>query len=513
MIFRTVATTAVLALLLAIVGAVAGPQWEPEPIAEHVEPATSDTSIGGSRETTPIRTYEVESTPVVVTLDGTEVDGVVRSPIGLDSPTPGVVFIHGAGTGDSSTAFAATATRLASAGIATLVPSKRLDTYSTRHRDYVAMAHDYEQSVDLLRTIPGVDPERVGVYGESEGGWIAPVMAAGDPSLDFVVLASAPVVKPREQAAFAADAYLRHTNVPEQIFRSIPRAVGMVFPGGGFEYVDFDVRPYQEQMTEPVLMVYGTGDSSMPVEQGPQIVADDLAVAENNDLTVRYYDGADHGIRVDGSVDSDFSRDLARWINGLPATGSAAPHVAGAQPDQQYAASAVPTPRWLASGDLILFLLVLGAALILLGPSIWVVYRLVRGRGAKQQIASGLRAPLIGVGAGALATFAALLMYLVVIARLALDYERDALLVHGGWIGVRILGLATLVAGAMLLNRVLALRSSGMIEETMGASTSIRSRARIATGSVGIVVVWTVLAGAVLLLILEAYWGVYQLGI
>ncbi|SDS39900.1 Alpha/beta hydrolase family protein [Paraoerskovia marina] len=513
MIFRTVATTAALALLLAVVGSVAGPQWDPEPIDEHVQPATADTTIGASEGTTPVRTYEVEETSVVVQLDGAEVDGVIREPVDGPDSMRGVVFVHGAGTGDSATAFAATATRLASAGIVTLVPSKRLDTYSTRHRDYVAMADDYSRSVDLLRTWPGVEPDGVGVYGESEGGWIAPVMAAEDPDLAFTVLASSPVVKPREQGAFAADAYLRNTGVPEQIYRAIPRAVGMVLPGGGFEYVDFDVRPYQRQMTQPVLMVYGTADASMPVEQGPVEVADDLAVAGNSDLTVRYYEDADHGIRVDGEVSGDFSRDLAAWVGGLPQTADAPPHVAGAQPDQQYLASAVPTPRWLASGELLLVLVVLGFGLVLLGPAIWVVYRIARGRAARPQLSAGLRGPLWGVGAGAVATFVALIVYVVEIARLALDYERNAVVVQGGWIGVRVLGIVTLVAGAILINRIAALRSTGAVEDRVGRSVEIRDGAPMAAGPVGYVVLWSTLAGSVLLLVLEAYWGVYQLGI
>ena len=124
-----------------------------------------------------------------------------------------------------------------------MVPNKRLDTYTTIHRDYVAMAADYARSIDVLRGWPGVDPDRVGVYGESEGGWIVPVMTAEHPQIAFGVLVSAPVVPPRQQAAFAADMYLRNTDVPHGVFRAIPRAVGLEFPGEMFDYADFDFAP------------------------------------------------------------------------------------------------------------------------------------------------------------------------------------------------------------------------------------------------------------------------------
>src|SRR5699024_10631557 len=96
---------------------------------------------------------------------------------------------------------------------------------------------------EVMRELPGVDRERVGFYGESEGAWIAPIAAARQPEVDFVILASAPVVSPREQAAYATANYLYNTNVPRGMFRAIPRALGSKFASGWFVYVDFDVPP------------------------------------------------------------------------------------------------------------------------------------------------------------------------------------------------------------------------------------------------------------------------------
>lgn len=102
---------------------------------------------------------------MTIRLDGATVGGILREPVDAGDDLPGVVFVHGAGTGLATEAFVDVAADLASAGVVTLVPDKRLDTYTTRHRDYEAMARDYERSVDLLRTRPGVDPDQVGLYG------------------------------------------------------------------------------------------------------------------------------------------------------------------------------------------------------------------------------------------------------------------------------------------------------------------------------------------------------------
>lgn len=527
MIFRTAATTAALAVVLAILGAVTGPQWDPVPVDAHLEPATSDTTIGGQPAggVDGVGTYDVRETDVTVRLDGTSVGGVLREPVGAEGDRPGMVFVHGAGTGKATEAFVDVATDLASAGVVTLVPDKRLDTYTTRHRDYAAMARDYLRSVDLLRDRPGVDPDAVGAYGESEGTWIVPIMAVDDPGVAFSVLVSAPVVPPRQQAAFAVDSYLRNTDVPHGVFRAIPRAVGMAIPGGGFEYADFDVEPYLQRLSQPVLVVYGTDDPSMPVEQGAREVMDAVADQPGAGATVRYYEGANHGIKIDGELVPDFPRDVAAWVISLPDSADAPPQVAGAQPNQQNLAGPVPSPRWLGNGDLFVGLVVAAVGLLVVGPvarlAVVLVTRLRRvvGRTARPAgLAPGVRGPLLALGAGALATTVALVVYLLAVARLALDYEKDAWVVQGGWVVVRLVGLATLVAAALLLNRWAELRAGRRARAVLDDDDHVavaegHVAVHLAQGVSARVMLWCVLTGTTVLLVILAYWGVYQLGI
>ena len=489
-------------VLLAVLGTIMGPQWDPVPMSDPLAVETSSTAIGDAGA---IGHYAVKTSVVTVQLDGTTVDARISEPIGLDGPKPGVVFIHGAGTGRYEIAFLAQAKALAASGIVAMVPNKRLDTYTTRHRDYVAMASDYDASVKALQAHAGVDPDRVGVYAESEGGWIAPVIAAQDPSLAFVVLVSSPVVPPRQQAGFAVDSYLRNTSVPHGVFRAIPRAVGMSIPGGGFEYADFDVTPFQRRMHQPVLVVYGTGDASMPTIQGALQVIDDTALAGNGDVTVRYYAGANHGIRVGGVVDADFLRDLSGWVLGLPATAASEPRVAGDQPVQTYLASPVARPLW--NTDLVLALTGLAVTLIVLGPlavgvarGVEVAVDAARHRPAVPgpRFAHGVLPWLVAVGAGAILTVVALVWYVVSVARLALNYERNDLVVHGGWLAVRVLGIAVVLAAVLLARRYRRARAAGV---------------RPAPGVLRSVVLWGGVVGSGILLVVLAYWGVYQLGI
>ena len=130
--------------------------------------------------------------------------------------------MHGAGTGKAADAFTLAATALASAGIlTTLVPDKRLDNYSTRHRDYEAMARDYAWSVSYLRDVQGVDPDDVGLYAESEGAWVSPVMMVMTAARRSRSWCPPRWCAPRQQAAYAVDNYLRNTDVPGGVFRAI----------------------------------------------------------------------------------------------------------------------------------------------------------------------------------------------------------------------------------------------------------------------------------------------------
>ncbi|MDM7831545.1 acyl-CoA thioester hydrolase/BAAT C-terminal domain-containing protein [Cellulomonas sp. MW9] len=480
-----------------------GPQWDPVPLADPILAESPSTAIGGAPT---LGSYPVRIERVTVQLDGTTVGAKIRIPVGAPEPMPGVVFVHGAGTGSSETAFSEQTAAMAAAGIVTMVPDKRLDTYSARHRDYVAMAADYERSVALLRVHEGVDPARVGVYGESEGAWIAPVMAASDPRLAFVVLASAPVVPPREQAAFAADNYLRNTNVPHGVFRAIPRAVGMALPGGGFEYADFDVTPFQRKMTQPVLMVYGTGDSSMPIVQGAEQVLRDTAIAGNGDVTVRYYAGANHGLKIDGVMAASFLTDLSGWVLGLPATAAAPPRIAGDQPTQEFVAAPVPEPSWLRDGDVVIATVLVGAGLIVLplvlvpGARAVEVVRRRRGRATAvvHRFPRGIPLRMVVCALGAVLTVAGLVWYLVAIAKLALDYEQNDVVVKGGWVGVRLLGIAAVAALVVLLQR---------------EREALALVGRQAEGVLRAISFWAVVVGCSVVLVVLAYWGVFQLGI
>ena len=481
--------TVVAVLIFGFIGTVAGPGWNPEPLEQTIVVQTPDVTIGGDVATDPVGTYETRTETFTVELDGATVSATVHEPVDAPGLRPGVVFMHGAGTATHDNFWQMTEA-LASAGVVALVPDKRMDTYSVRFRDYPAMARDYMHSWEELVAWPGVDPERVGFYAESEGAFIAPVAAAENPEVAFVILVSAPVVPAREQFALATDTYLRALGAPEQLLRAVPRLLGSEVPGGGFVYADFDVGPYQQRMEQPVLMVYGTEDISMPIVQAPAKVVEDLAVAGNDDYTLRYFEGANHGIRVDGELAPGFPEAVARWVQGLPETADAEPRVAGGQPEQRFRADPVDRPRWYASGDMIVLGLAGGAALLFLGPALWLVSRVVRR--PSERLPSPLARASAALTMGVLAVWVLFLSYLLVVAGLALNYEQSPLVVQGGWLGIQAVAVGVTAVGVWSASSWLRVRRSG-----------------VRTGTVGTITLVGTHLGALGLLLAAAYWGVF----
>lgn len=494
----------VLIVCLGVWGTVAGPGWNPQPMSAVLIPETDDTAIGVAEPTDQIGQYEVETSTVRIQLsDMQTVSATIRRPVGYEGLAPAMLFIHGTGT-QSHTSFQREAGAIASTGIITIVPDKRTDDYSLTHRDYEKLAEDYSEVFDYLVSIDGVDPHRCGLYAVSEGCFIAPVVAVNNPSVSYVALISAPVLPIREQGAWAADTYLRAVGVPDKVLQAIPRLIGQEFDEDTFDYIDFDVSAYQRQITQPVFLAYGTGDISMPIVQAPLLLSEDLAQAGNENLTIRYYDGADHGLQnSEGVLLLSAMQDVADWIAGLPYTAYSLPHIAGAQPTQAYVADTVSRTRWFASGKVGLYFLVGALALIVFSLTVSALYwlfRRLRYTQAGQSEHGEEKRPFlpvarINIASGVLLiTVAGLLSYILAVAYLATNYTHNNLITYGGWVGLRILGLVAAWLSLVAFAKFVACYRN----------ESTHERARMP-----LVIAGTALLGQLIFFMALAYWGVF----
>lgn len=299
--------------------------------------------------------------------DVTVADGAQATPGTLSLPTsprrvPAVVLLAGSGPADRDATmggnkiFKDIAWGLASRGIAVL----RFDKVTYTHGDSLdvtdfTVVDEYVRpavtAVRLLREHPGVDASRVFVLGHSEGGTVAPRVAAAAPVIaGLIVLAGA--TQPMHHAIVRQFRYLATLRNPDAdlaadpALQTVTRQCALIdspdfspatpahlLPFGvpapyWLDLLDYDPVATAARLDAPMLILQGGRDYQVTV-------ADDLVgwrtgLAHHPDVTIRVYD-ADNHLFFPGSgpstpaeyqpaqhVDAEVVADIVHWVNARP---------------------------------------------------------------------------------------------------------------------------------------------------------------------------------------------------
>lgn len=195
-------------------------------------------------------------------------------------------------------------------------------------------ASDAEAAVAWLKTQPHIAASRVGVLGHSEGGIIAPAVAAADKSVAFVVMIAGPCIRGDKlfvlQSAMTAKAYgapddyiARRKAFDQELYSAIvsspsestalDRAKALVARGVADKIVDateaetlpkddttpweryflaYDPAPTLARLTVPVLALNGSLDVQVPAKEN--LAAAREALKNNAKATVMELPGMNH---------------------------------------------------------------------------------------------------------------------------------------------------------------------------------------------------------------------------
>jgi len=241
------------------------------------------------------------------------------------------------------------------------------------------LSKDAWAAVRYLRTRKELKKVPVGVAGHSEGGMIAPVVAAADGELDFLLLLAAPavaldsmmleqrrqvtaamgvpemVVKRDEPALRAAYKWISNNtqlnqedyveglygvfeeqlnNLPEALHKSIvdPRAFNAQYvkplssPWMRY-FIAFNPQEYLRELTIPVLAINGMKDTQVPALMNLNAISEAMAYSGNQDATVlplmelnHLFQPADTGAPTEyGTIETTFDESaleaIGSWLD------------------------------------------------------------------------------------------------------------------------------------------------------------------------------------------------------
>lgn len=279
-----------------------------------------------------------------------------------ETPCPLVIAAHtsGAGTRDFGV-YQHLASVLPRNGLAVFLFDRRGSGRSTGDFEtatFFDLAADIQAAIDHLKPRPDLDPDQIGLWGMSQGGWIAPLTAAQSPDVAFLTVISAAGVSPAEQMSYCAEFELRENGFSEEDINQMLELRGLAdsyFRGAvdktdleqklvesreqawfAFSYLDgpipedpartkwyqemdFDPIPTLQKTDIPVLLLYAERDPWVPIavsiarwqEFGPK------------DLTIHQIQGANHfmiasdqsGLRGDtGPLVEEYTTVLTHWL-------------------------------------------------------------------------------------------------------------------------------------------------------------------------------------------------------
>jgi dienelactone hydrolase len=265
---------------------------------------------------------------------GVALHGTVVAPRSAGGDRPGIVLVGGAGPGRRSEQLPP-AEAFARAGVVSLVYDKRTAGYSQFTRSYSVLAVDALAAVAALRAHAGVDPARVGFWGQSEGAWVTSLAASRSTDVAFLVTVGAAGMSPSQQTAWNWGRFLRHAGVSGSLLRTVQETAARLAVGAGlFPEADYDPVPAWKHVRQPVLALWGVYDQQVPSEESSQIIRNALDSGGNTHYTIRFIPDAKHELEVthqrgfDGSgslftaptsapLAPGYPEMVASWIHGL----------------------------------------------------------------------------------------------------------------------------------------------------------------------------------------------------
>jgi len=208
---------------------------------------------------------------------------------------------------------------------------------------------------------PDVDPRRVGLWGFSQGAWVAPPAASRSDAISFLVLVASTGVTPAEQMLYGTAKHARMAGYGEDAAERIvatrrivddwrrggvrieraQAAIDAIAGEPWYEHawiardlrtagpwvdMDFKPEPVFARVCVPTLLFYGEDDEWQPVEASIATWRRAAEGAGNRDLTVVQLAGTGHAPTLGhaetiAAVSPEYKHTLVTWLARVTRSG------------------------------------------------------------------------------------------------------------------------------------------------------------------------------------------------
>jgi alpha/beta superfamily hydrolase len=262
--------------------------------------------------------------------------GTLYKPL-TETAYPALVVLHEASGGTRQHPFYQhLVTHLPACGIAVLLFDRRGSGHSGgdfETASFETLAKDGNAAVEYLHSRDDIDKSRIGLYGVSQGGWIAPLVAGLRSDTAFLVIVSGCGVSPAKQMDYGLAYHLRQKGFTEDAIAqaiSLRNQVNEYYRGHLSREVvaaeldrlqsepwfqqayfdssqdlpedvtkdkwwyelDYDPLPIWKQIQSPTLFLFAEDDQWVPVAESMSKL--ELATAHLQDVTLIQIKGTDH---------------------------------------------------------------------------------------------------------------------------------------------------------------------------------------------------------------------------
>jgi len=181
------------------------------------------------------------------------------------------------------------------------------------HGHFNLLTADVEGAITALRSRADIDPNRIGLLGASQAGWIAP-RAAADSHAAFLALASAGILPYEQVKAYAKLTGGDGSDKPFPSKQRIANTMKSASRGG------YDPGPDLQRLAAPALWMFGTADREVPVDASTAFLA--RLKASGKPYTITTFPGAGHGLLNTPPTASGSFTTVVDWIEEQTGTRS-----------------------------------------------------------------------------------------------------------------------------------------------------------------------------------------------